>query len=389
MFLHLSKYACFLSMLLLLSGCWSQINFDQLTVVSAIGLDLNKQGQLQVTVQLVNPTLPVAAGGGVQQRRAIATYTANGITVEDALETIRKQAKKSLFFSQTKVLLIGERLAKQGLNDSMDFFWREPNQNFNCWVMVSRRPVKEVLTDSKELQAVAAEEWKAYFKNKTYKPTSGGIQLYQFLPRLEQSGFQVAVPGLLQVGKSGSKDLVMEITDLAVFRNNKMVGWLNSEETQVVSWLTKLSSLGLFQMTTKDKKSIMFELKNIHIAMKPAFENGQLQMNVRMKTRASIKTSTEVMDLTEKKTTDLIKTELSSAIAASIEGTLHKLFHSYKSDAVGFGETIHRKDPKIWEMLKEGWNEELANIKVQSSISIELVKSGLLIDSKIKKDDVK
>lgn len=267
----------------------------------------------------------------------------------------------------------------------MDFFWREPNQNFNCWVMVSRRPVKEVLTDSKELQAVAAEEWKAYFKNKTYKPTSGGIQLYQFLPRLEQSGFQVAVPGLLQVGKSGSKDLVMEITDLAVFRNNKMVGWLNSEETQVVSWLTKLSSLGLFQMTTKDKKSIMFELKNIHIAMKPAFENGQLQMNVRMKTRASIKTSTEVMDLTEKKTTDLIKTELSSAIAASIEGTLHKLFHSYKSDAVGFGETIHRKDPKIWEMLKEGWNEELANIKVQSSISIELVKSGLLIDSKIKR----
>ncbi|KQN99955.1 Ger(x)C family spore germination protein [Paenibacillus sp. Leaf72] len=387
MFLHLSKYACFLSMLLLLSGCWSQINFDQLTVVSAIGLDVNKQGQLQVTVQLVNPTLPVAAGGGGQQRRAIATYSASGLTVEDALETIRKQAKKSLFFSQTKVLLIGERLARQGLDHKMDFFWREPNQNFNCWVMVSRRPVKEVLTDSKELQAVAADEWKAYFKNKTYKPTSGGIQLYQFLPRLEQSSFQVAVPGLLQVDNSGSKDIVMEITDLAVFRNNLMVGWLNSEETQVVSWLTQLSAQGLFQMTTEDKKSIMFDLKNIHIAMKPTFENGQLQMNVRMKSKASIKTSTDTLDLTDKKTTDLIKSELSNAITASIEKTLYKLFRSYKSDAVGFGETIHRKAPKSWETLKDGWNEELANIKVQSSISIEIVKSGLLIDSNIKKDD--
>ncbi|SFE25245.1 Spore germination B3/ GerAC like, C-terminal [Paenibacillus algorifonticola] len=388
MFFHLSKYAVILSLMLLLSGCWSQINFDQLTVVSAIGLDVNKQGQLEVSVQLVNPTLPVAAGGGGQQRRAIAMYTANGLTVEDALETIRKQAKKSLFFSQTKVLLIGERLARQGLDDMMDFFWREPNQNFNCWVMVSKQSIPEVLSDSKELQAVAAEEWKAYFKNKTYKPTSGGIQLYQFLPRLEQSSFQAAVPGLIQVSKPSSKDMIMEIKDLAVFRNTKLVGWLTSEEAQIISWLTQQSSLGMFEVSTKDIKSVMFELKNIHIAMKPVYENGQLQMKVRMRTQATIKTSTEKLDLTEKQTTDLLETELSNAISETIEKTVYKLYRSYKSDAIGFGEAIHRKAPKSWKTLKGDWNNKLAQINVQSSISIEIIKSGLLIDSNIKKDDV-
>ncbi|ANY69303.1 hypothetical protein BBD42_24570 [Paenibacillus sp. BIHB 4019] len=387
MFFRLGKYAAILSLLLLLSGCWSQINFDQLTVVSAIGLDLNKQGQLEVTVQLVNPTLPVAAGGGGQQRRAIATYAATGVTIESALEVIRKQAKKSLFFSQTKVILIGERLARQGMDDMMDFFWREPNQNFNSWIMVSRRPIKEVLTRSQELQAVAADEWKAYFKSKRYKPTSGGIQLYQFLPRLEQTSFQAAVPGMFLVNSTGSKNMIMEITDLAVFRNNKMVGWLNSEEAQIVSWLTELSSMGMFEIATKDIKSVMFDLDSIHMAISPVYVNGKLKMNVRMKTKASIKTSTELLDLSEKQTTDLLKKELSDALTASIEKTVYKLFRSYKSDVIGFGEAIHRRDAKSWKKMKNNWNEELAQIDVQTSISIEIVKSGLLIDGIIKKDD--
>lgn len=54
-----------------LSGCWGQKNLEQLTVVSALGLDAASKNQIQVTVQLVNPMPPIGAGGGRKSKAAI------------------------------------------------------------------------------------------------------------------------------------------------------------------------------------------------------------------------------------------------------------------------------------------------------------------------------
>ncbi|WP_171056031.1 Ger(x)C family spore germination protein [Paenibacillus sinopodophylli] len=374
------------SMIMMISGCWSQINFDQLTVVSAIGLDLDEDQKLQVSLQLVNPTLPVAAGGATQQRRAVAIYTATGHTIHEAIEIIKKQSKKNLFFSQTRAILISEKLAKNGLSNIVDYFWREPNQNFNSWVLISNSTAKDALSRSKELLAVSSDEWKAYLKDKTNNTARGGIELYQFLSRLNQSSYEAAVPGISPFA-SESKQIIMEIGKLAVFNGDKMSGWLSLDESRIVNWLSRSSKTGVIQVKIKNDEFIDFDLTNIHIKTTAQFKNNQLVMSILMKCDAHIKTSTEALDLASQQVSHTIETKLNQYLNTGIKHTLHKTFDTYQSDAVGFGDVVHRTYPEKWKSIEANWGATLKTIELAVDTDVRLVKSGLLINRSIKKDD--
>ncbi|WP_028559761.1 Ger(x)C family spore germination protein [Paenibacillus pinihumi] len=387
MFFRLLKGFLLLTVLSLLSGCWSQINFDQLTVVSAVGLDLNKDKHLEVTVQLVNPTLPISAGGGNQQRRSIATYSAPGNTIEEALDLIRQQAKKSLFFPQTRVIMIGEKLARRGIRGVMDFFWRNQHQNFNSYVIISKDPVREALSSSQELQAVSADEWKAYLTSKYYKSFSGSIEMYQFLPRLDLVGYQAAAPGLRAVERYGTNQRIMAIEELAVFRNHKLAGWMSNEQTQMVNWLSGMSQSGPVQIKLEDDIIISFDLDPIVVRLTPVFDAGRITMRVKMVAEAGIITSTKELDLSSLKMSSKIVQKLTDDLKMQIEQTTYKMFRTYGTDAIGFGEAIHRKAPAQWKKLKKDWNSELAGIQVETDVKVIMIKSGLMIEGILTEDD--
>ncbi|TBL69672.1 Ger(x)C family spore germination protein [Paenibacillus thalictri] len=377
--IRLPKICLLLCTSFMLSGCWSQINLDQLTVVSAVGLDLSDDDTLQVTLQLVNPTLPVAAGGG-QQRRSYATYTTQGHTVEEALDKIKQQAKKSVFLPQTRVILIGENFARHGIGGTMDFFLRDPNQNLNSWVLVSSISARETLEHAEELESVPADEWKEYLSSKKRKPLIETVQLYQFLPRLHQVGFQASVSGMFPV--SGIKgEEIMRIGETAIFRGDKMVGWLTAEESQVTNWLADGPRAGSIQLNMAEDAFINFNLKNIRTRIQPDLQEDQPVMSIQLRGEAEIVTTTRRLDLTNPKTAAKLEQALNELIRTSVAHTVAKVCGTYKSDIFGFGESLHRKDPKQWKLLKPQWGETIGKLKPKVAVSVQLVKSGLLRDS--------
>ncbi|WP_372630682.1 Ger(x)C family spore germination protein [Cohnella sp.] len=361
--------------IMLISGCWGQINFDQLTVVSAIGLDPDKNGMVRVTVQLSNPTLPVAAGGGSQQRRPFVNYDAVGITIQEAIERIQHQAKKSLFFPQTKIVLIGERLARRGLDDHLDYFWREMNQNLNSYVLVSRMPARLALDTAMELEAVPADEWRKYLEGDWKRPLQVDIQMYQFLPRLNQIGHQAVSPGIGPFNKSGKSE-IMEIGDTAVFKNDRMVGWLSGEESQIVNWLTDASHSGSIHTDLAKEESVSFSLHSIRAQVTPVLRNGQLSMKVRVKGEAEVLTATVPLHYILENA--MLRDVLNQQLESAVEETIDKVFRQYGSDVIGFGEALHRSMPAEWRKRKINWEKELRSLDTDISVSFRIRKSGLL-----------
>ncbi|MBN2984176.1 Ger(x)C family spore germination protein [Cohnella algarum] len=369
-----AKAVLCLLLLLPLGGCWSEIDPDQITVVSAIGLDPAENGNIAVTVQLMNPTLPIAAGGGNQQRRPFAIYSANGKTIQDAVELIQLAAKKSLFFPQTQVVLIGETLARRGLDDFLDFFWREENQNFNSWTLVSRLPAKQMLENASELKAVPAEEWKAFLRGKWGRPQNVAMQMYQFLPRLNQVGFQAVSAGIGPAPNPSKKGL-MEIGDAAVFRNDRMVGWLTEDESQIVNWLAGTSSKGRF-LIVADGEAASMAMSSIRVRVFPVFREDRILFKIRLKGAAELKTSTMPINLAKDR--GKLKKLLDEQLTEAIEKTVDKTFKTYKSDIFGFGEVIHRRHPGKWRTLKPQWNEQLESVETEIEVSFRIERAGLL-----------
>ncbi|MFC4303820.1 Ger(x)C family spore germination protein [Cohnella boryungensis] len=370
----LKSFLCLLSMLML-SGCWSQINFDQLTVVSAIGLDAAEDDQVRVTLQLANPTLPIAASGGGQQRRPYANYDATGITIHAAIQQIQHQAKKSLFFPQTKIVLIGEKLARRGLDDLLDYFWRETDQNLNSWVLVSRQSAHKTLEEAKELEPVPSQEWKKYLAGTWKRPLHPDVEIYQFLPRLNQVGFQAMSPGIFRSSSAG-QDGVMEIGGTAVFRNDRMVGWLTGDESQIVNWLTRGSSRGSFQTDIEHEEAVNFSLTSIRAKIVPVVRDGRLAMRLKLTGVAEVLTTTMPLDFSQAQ--PMLRQVLNRQVERAVSKTMDKLFVTYGSDVIGFGETLHRRMPSEWKKRKASWDSDLKKVDVEIAVSFRIKRAGLL-----------
>ncbi|MBB6672940.1 Ger(x)C family spore germination protein [Cohnella nanjingensis] len=378
--LRLLKGFSLLFLLLVMSGCWGQKNIDQLTVVAAIGLDAAPDDRIEMSVQLVNPTLPVAAGAG-GQRRPFAMYAAEGDTIFEAMEQIRKQAKKNLFFPQSRIILIEEELARRGIEEYTDFFWRDTQQNPLSWILISKQPARDTLQKSKELEDVPSEEWSDFIKNRRGN-SSVTLELYKFLPRLDQVGFQAYAAGIAPVSKGGEE--TMAIREIAVFKQHKLVGWLTDRQAQVLGWLQGKSHNGMIQFELQDRgpKPVVFELKQIKVRLVPSVYRNRVAYRVGIRAKAELKSSVKSLDLTDVQTNRLLEKKLAAQIRESVEQTIERVCRTYNSDVIGFGEALHQSYPRQWKRMKKRWNEELADLDVQVSVSVPIIKTGLKSDQR-------
>jgi spore germination protein KC len=64
-----------------------------------------------------------------------------------------------------------------------------------------------------------------------------------------------------------------------------------------------------------------------------------------------------------------------------IEKTVFAVQEKYGSDIFGFGEEIHRANPKVWKKLKGNWNKEFANVEFKANAHIRIRRTGMILDS--------
>jgi spore germination protein KC len=112
-----------------------------------------------------------------------------------------------------------------------------------------------------------------------------------------------------------------------------------------------------------------------------------LRMRTVMKCDAHIETATKEVDLSSKEITLAIEAKINQYLKTEIEQTLDKIFRTYQSDVVGFGEAVHRANPGKWKALRDDWKSHLATVEIAAVTDVRLTKSGLLIDGIIEKED--
>ncbi|OPX89357.1 MAG: hypothetical protein A4E54_00992 [Pelotomaculum sp. PtaB.Bin117] len=56
---------------------------------------------------------------------------------------------------------------------------------------------------------------------------------------------------------------------------------------------------------------------------------------------------------------------------------LEKAQGEYRVDILNFGESFHRKYPKVWPKLKDSWDEVFAGSGVNITVEAHLRRSGL------------
>ena len=61
--------------------------------------------------------------------------------------------------------------------------------------------------------------------------------------------------------------------------------------------------------------------------------------------------------------------------------SIKKVQEDYQSDIFGFGEVIHRANPKAWKQLESNWDQEFSTLEVSVKVDAKIRRVGTIIES--------
>jgi spore germination protein KC len=173
--------------------------------------------------------------------------------------------------------------------------------------------------------------------------------------------------------ESNKYDLIVENT--AVFKKDKLVGWMDNEESIGLLWATGKIRQGDLKIKLDGKDTVLRILK-AGSSIKPAIAGEKIVMNVKVDVTSDILESQANINLEQNKAIDKVQDLLAEKIKKQIMAAFNKS-KRLKSDVFGFGNYFFGKYPKYWEQIAANWYDYYPDIDVNIEVKAKVNHTGL------------
>ncbi|OMF70044.1 spore gernimation protein GerC [Paenibacillus peoriae] len=380
-----------LALVLLLTGCWNRRELNELAI--AVGMGIDKQGdQFRVSLQVVDPGKASAkkgAGGG-----APATlYTEEADTIFEAIRKITTISPRRMYFSHLRICVIGESMATEGMAKSLDLLSRYHQFRTDFYIVVSKgTSAEDTLKIMTPLDPIPANDLFSSLETsqKNWSPSTT-VTLDELVSALTSEGMQPVLTGLRIVGNketgetSGNVQEIapsarLQYSGLAVFRKDRLIGWLNETESRGYNFIRgKVQSSVGFVACPRGGK-VVSEIIRTQTTIKGNVYRGEPQVNIKMQVEANVgEVECNDLDLTQVGMIYDIEKKEEEKIEEIMKMAVRKAQKSYKADIFGFGEAIHRADPRTWKSIKKNWDyEHFAELPVNIKVNFKIRRLGTI-----------
>ncbi|MFA5410063.1 MAG: Ger(x)C family spore germination protein, partial [Bacilli bacterium] len=229
----------------ILTGCWNYRELEDLAIVGAIGVDKGDNGYA-ISVEVLNAkkvASSTTSSSGSDETPSVV-YEAEGKTIREALNRIILEAPKKLYIGHMNLLVISEAIAKDGLYSITDFFMRDvESRKIFPIVVVRNTKASVVLKTIKPLETVTSSNIEASLTATSSVSSIVSNRLFdEVLTSLYQEGRHPTVSAIEVVNpteegetndnlSSTEAKTTVKIIGSSVFKNDKLVGYLNTEES--------------------------------------------------------------------------------------------------------------------------------------------------------------
>jgi spore germination protein KC len=383
-----------------MAGCWSRHELNDLAITLAVGLD--KAGnQYRVSAQIVNPGEVAAKKGSGGKGAPVVTYFATGETVFEAIRKLTTKSPRKLYFSHMRMLIISEQLAKEGIGRTLDSLSRDHEFRTDFFIAVAKgstaEKVLEIYTVPQEI-IPANKMFKSIQNSSRYWAVSGKITIDDLISDLVSKGKEAVVTGVDLTGditdeRTGTVENVnsikpissIHISGLAVFRKDKLVGWLNEEESKAYNYMQDEVKSTVGYVSCPRGGKLALEVIRTKAKMKGKFIDGKPEVNVNLQLENNVADVECDIDLTSTETISKLEKIAEKKVKDGLVKTITKAQKKLKSDLFGFGEALHRSDPKEWKKIESNWEREFADLPVNVTVDVKIRRLGTVTESFMKK----
>lgn len=391
------KLLCVLlaGLFIILSGCWSSNEVNELALSVAMGLDKTADGYL-LTEQIINPK--AVAAKNPTDSAPVTLYTSQSSNIEVAINNLLLKSSRLIYNTHLRLVVLGEELAREGIMDILDFFTRSYEFRTDFIFLIAKDSTAyEILKNLTSLDSIPGV---SLFNMAKHSSEENGmtkaVRVIELINSIASDGTNAVITGVnvqkedirsysVDAFKDTDKFDRLAFIGLGAFNEDKLVGWLNLDESKGYNYITdKLKYTA--ESAKVDDAEISYNVIKPKAKIKVDITDGKPSISVDIKLRYSIPEISGGYDVSVPDKLGSVSKALEDKITGSCNAAITKAQKEIKADIFGFGEAVHRKDKKYWSTVKDKWNDEFIKMPVNITVKAELFNTGEISKSYFKKD---
>ncbi|WP_282942930.1 Ger(x)C family spore germination protein [Paenibacillus sp. RC67] len=375
----------------IVTGCWNRRELNDLAI--AMGMGIDKQGeQYKVSVQVVVPS-EIAAKKG-QATSPVVLYSAVGDSVFEAVRKMTTESPRKIYISHLRILILGEALAREGIGKSLEFLTRDSDARTDFYIAVAKKSnAEDVLKVLTSLESIPANTLYNSLETsqKAWAPTVS-ITMDELIAALTSESKSPVLTGILVHGdpdKGGSSKSVQNIktpvhlqyTNLSVFRKDKLIGWLNEQESKGYNYIMDHVNSTAAVIPCPGGGKVTLEVIRSKTKVKGKVINQKPQIEINIRGEVNVNEVGCQIDLTKPRTIGELESIGEKRVKEVVFAAIQAAKQKYKIDIFGFGEAIRRSNPKAWKKLSRDWERHFKDLEVIVNVDASIRQLGTVGNS--------
>ncbi|WP_158598288.1 Ger(x)C family spore germination protein [Falsibacillus albus] len=381
----------FLICSIILSGCGSQHEINEMSIIIGVGIDMVDDSTYQLTLQIVNPSAIVAGGNTTSGPKAvpIINVVGKGQTVVDALQSATTKVSRPNFYAHLSLIVIGQALAEKGILEVLDTFERDSQVRQNTPVLIARNEMAfDVLNTLTALTNIPVVSLIGKIRNvQNLFGETVDIKLYELISSFEDEKTVPILSGATapkddpfagsQSNIEQSSPLTSKVNGIAVFhKNGKLNYWIDDELARTTLLLRNDLKETIYSEKCGKNKHISLNVSYSKSDSSVKFFGKKPLLSVNAYLEGNID-SNGCSDITLSKDEDYKKIE--QKVSKDIKNNIKQLLNvteKHQSDFLGFGQSIRIHNPKEWKKIKSSWPETYSKADMKVKVEFHINNSG-------------
>ena len=412
-----SKAVALMLCLALLGGCWDKHELEDHIFVIMLGLDKADEDNILVTV-----AYPVTQTniGGAESQGDYAVVSAKAPTVAQAMSLFGITLAGPLSLFSTKTLVLSEELARDDALRHIFSSGRYEQMRNNTGVLVSKGGAAEFIAARVENPAIdPLRQEDLLLEQANYSAYYRPMQLLDFMVSLQAENMDAAAMygGVAikakeeaqqsdnaggganqggseqdQTGQAQANEPVRrgympgrapitgenhtQVSGLAIFSGQRMVGALDSFETQTLDMLTKSRTrkvLSLADPHSPDDTITVSIMPTRRGSTRAYLVGGIPTFEINVYLRCNIEHIRAGAGYDQ----DFLEEYIRRECLRNMEELIDALQNRYRADLLGLGNRLARSFATIQEWEAFGWRERYPDADIRVNLTVKMENTGL------------
>lgn len=347
----------------------SSQDITHVEMMRTLAVDMGENGLFSITA-----SGGVRPGSQTSDSQPPVVLSANGTTIAGTCLTIRTAGDKNVSYSHVLECLIGERLARQGVEPVADYLERdyETRMNTKLFLVEGMEP-GELIQEATTEQNAVTDRLEAIGRELPLKSEAWPYTLRNLLSDLADNGAAlIPVVGLDTSGETPE----ISPEGLGWLKDGAYVDKLDRNLSQAACILTSHAESGMFEVESEDGGRAAVKLTDTDCTLTPVWEDGRLTgLN------ASIQVKADLSDL-EGATLEgqgmALLTSLEDAVSAHLKRGAEEVIALSQQEGADFlhlQRELAVKSPSRKRALAENWDEWFPSLKVTVEVTTAIERS--------------